>query len=129
LINDGLFIYVDAGFAGSFHDVRCRRNSHIHHNWREYFANDDLDAVQEYILGDPGYMGVDMYVLRRVDNREMSNANENPVVRAFNQRHVARRVEVEWGIGGLKNKFRRFLTQCPNRDGTGSHDCLKLARG
>jgi DDE superfamily endonuclease len=113
--HDGLFIYVDAGFAGSFHDVRCLRNSHIHHNWREYFANDDLDAVQEYILGDPGYMGVDMYVLRRVDNREMQNANENPVVRAFNQRHAARRVEVEWGIGGLKNKFRRFLTQCPNR--------------
>jgi DDE superfamily endonuclease len=113
--HDGLFIYVDAGFAGSFHDVRCLRNSHLHHNWRDYFTNDDLDTVQEYVLGDPGYMGVEMYVLRRVDNREMPNADENPVVGAFNQRHASRRVEVEWGIGGLKNKFRRFLTQCPNR--------------
>jgi hypothetical protein len=23
--------------------------------------------------------------------------------------------KLNWGIGGLKNKFRQFLTQCPNR--------------
>jgi hypothetical protein len=113
--HDGLFIYIVAGFAGSFHDVRCLRNFHIHQNWRQYFANDNLDVVQEYLLADPGYMGVEMYLLRRVDKREIQNAERNPVVRAFNQRHAARRVEVEWGIGGLKNRFRRFLTKCPNR--------------
>jgi hypothetical protein len=28
--HNGLFIYVDAGFVGSYHDVRCLRNSNIH---------------------------------------------------------------------------------------------------
>lgn len=56
-----------------------------------------------------------MYVLRRVDNREMTNTGNNPIVYAFNQRHAARRVQVEWGIGGIKNRFGRFLTKCPNR--------------
>jgi DDE superfamily endonuclease len=93
--HDGLFIYIDAGFAGSFHDFRCLRNSHIHQNWRNCFASDNLDAVQEYLLGDPGYMGVEMYALRRVDNREVPDANGNPIIRAFNQRHEACRFEVE----------------------------------
>jgi hypothetical protein len=46
-----------------------------------------------------------MYVLQRVHNREIPNASGNPVVRAFNRKHVARRVEVDWGIGGLKIKL------------------------
>jgi hypothetical protein len=49
----------------------------------DYFASDDLDAVHEYLLGDPGYMGVEMYVVRRVDNREVPDANGNPIIRAF----------------------------------------------
>ena len=28
--HDGLFIYVDPGYAGSFHDVNCLRNSDLH---------------------------------------------------------------------------------------------------
>jgi DDE superfamily endonuclease len=43
--HDGLFIYVDARFGGSFHDVRCLRGSHIFANWRQYFRNDNLDVV------------------------------------------------------------------------------------
>jgi hypothetical protein len=78
-------------------------------------VNRQPGAVQEYPLADPGYMGPEIYLLRRVDNREIQNAIRNPVVRAFNQRHAARRVEVEWGIGGPKNLFRRSLTKCPNR--------------
>jgi DDE superfamily endonuclease len=60
-------------------------------------------------------MGVEIYALRRVDNREISNASGNPVVLAFNRKHAARRVEVDWDIGGLKNKFRCLLTICPSR--------------
>lgn len=113
--HDGLIIYCEPAFTGSFHDVRCLRNSHIHLNWREYFRNDDLDVVQEYLLGDPGYMGVEMYILRRIDGREIQGDQANPVVRAFNKRHAAVRVQVEWGIGGLKNRWRRFLHTCPSR--------------
>jgi hypothetical protein len=109
--HDGLFIYVEAGYAGSYHDVRCLRLSDLYRNWRQYFKNDDRDRVEEYLLGDPGYMGADMFIFRRIDNREADDAN--PVVRAFNKRHAAKRIQVEWGIGGMKTRFRRFLGTCP----------------
>jgi hypothetical protein len=73
-----------------------------------------MDVTQEYLFGDPGYMGVEMYILRRMDGRE-SVQGTDPVVDAFNRRLAARRVQVEWGIGGLKNRFRRFLSWCPSR--------------
>ena len=111
--HDGLFIYIEAGFAGSFHDVRCLRLTNLFRNWRQFFQNENRDMVEEYLLGDPGYMGADMFILRRVDNREADAAN--PVIRAFNKRHAAIRVQVEWGIGGLKKRFKRFLGTCPTR--------------
>jgi hypothetical protein len=52
--HNGIFISVDAGFAGSYHDVRCLRNSNIHLKWRSYFASDNIDEVQKYVLEDPG---------------------------------------------------------------------------
>jgi hypothetical protein len=43
-------------------------------------------------------MGVEMYILRRMDGRKRVQGT-NPVIDAFNRRHTARRVQVEWGIG------------------------------
>jgi hypothetical protein len=55
----------------------------------------------EYVLGHPGYMGAEMFVMRRKYNRERNpNDLENPVINAFNKRHAAERVRVEWSIGG-----------------------------
>jgi DDE superfamily endonuclease len=85
--HQGLFIFVDSGFAGSFHDVRCLRNNSLHLHWRDHFRIDDEDRVQEYLLGDPGYMGLEMYILRRVDRREYTT-DKNAVQEAFNRRHV-----------------------------------------
>lgn len=93
--HDGMFLYVDAGFAGSFHDVRCLRKSHIHDHWREDLVNDDLDQVLEYVLGDPGYKGEEMYIISTIDNREMLVDSSNPAVNAFNPRHAARRVKLK----------------------------------
>jgi hypothetical protein len=112
--NEGFFIFVDAGFAGSFHDIRCLKQSDVYMRWRQYFSTDE--EWLEYVLGDPGYMGAEMFVMRRIDNRERNPADlQNPVINAFNKRHAAERVKVEWGIGGLKNRFRRFLGCCPTR--------------
>jgi hypothetical protein len=117
--HDGLFIYVEPGYAGSFHDVNCLRNSELHRTWRQRFTrreNVDGGRYFEYLLGDPGYLGVDMYILRRVDNREVNaGAAGNPVVEAFNKHHAGIRIQVEWGIGGLKNRFKKFLGVMPNR--------------
>jgi hypothetical protein len=73
--HDGLFIYIQAGFSGSFHDVRCLRQTDLFSNWRRYFQNENRDIVEEYLLGDPGYIGADMFILRHADNREADAAN------------------------------------------------------
>ena len=100
--HDGLFIYIDPSLAGSFHDVRCLRNTDLGLNWTDYFEIDyDSPYPVEYLLGDPGYLGMDHFILRRFDGREMDDVN-NPVVDAFNRFHSGFRVSVEWGIGGLK---------------------------
>lgn len=130
--HDGLIIYVDAGFAGSFHDARCLENTELGLNWRDYFTQHaDLDEILEFLLGDPGYLGWEMFIMRRVDAREIVGGVPegvapggvgNPVLDAFNARHAGRRVKVEWGIGGLKNKWRVFLGTFPLR-----RDCFKVA--
>jgi len=46
-----------------------------------------------------------MYIMRRVDAREASDV-DGSVIDAFNKCHANKRVRVEWGIGGMKMKFR-----------------------
>jgi hypothetical protein len=74
-------------------------------NWREYFAHDDANQYFEFLLGDPGYVGADMLILRRVGSNEISQSANMEVVSVFNKMHAGRRIKVEWGIGGLKRKF------------------------
>lgn len=52
-----------------------------------------------------GYLGADMFIMRRVDNREAAHVG-GPAMNAYNRIHVGRRIQVEWGIGGLKMKWR-----------------------
>jgi DDE superfamily endonuclease len=109
------FIYVDAVFAGSSHNVRCLRNTELYKNWRNHLRNDNMDVTQEYLLGDPGYMG---WRCTYCDVRtDVSVQGTNPVVDAFDRRPSARTVQVEWGIGGLKNRFKSFISWCQSRRG------------
>jgi DDE superfamily endonuclease len=39
--HDGLFIYVDPGYPGSFHDVTILRQSELSTSWRDYFTHSD----------------------------------------------------------------------------------------
>ena len=48
--HDGLFIYVDAGYPGSFHDISILKASCLYKNWRNYFTH-ELEYF-EYVLGD-----------------------------------------------------------------------------
>jgi hypothetical protein len=68
--HDGLFIYVDPGYPGSFHDVTILRQSELHTNWRDYFTHNNEHV--EYLLGDPGYAGADMFVMRRIGVHEVA---------------------------------------------------------
>jgi hypothetical protein len=111
--HDGLFIYVDPGYPGSFHDVTILRQSELYTSWRDYLTHND--EYTEYLLGDPGYAGADMFVMRRIGVHEVAtswtqHAEESNVnaIRAYNMMHAGRRIKVEWGIGGLRCKLRRF---------------------
>lgn len=46
-----------------------------------------------------------MYIMRRIDSRENVNA-VGSAIRAYNLVQSGKRIKVEWGIGGLKMKWR-----------------------
>lgn len=107
--HSGLFIHLDVGYPGSFHDVNILRQSDVYHNWRQHFVHED--DYFEYLLGDPGYIGEDHFIMRRVGTLEIApHANMSAII-AYNKMHAGFRVQVEWGIGGLKRKWRRLMKQ------------------
>ena len=60
----GLFIYINSTYPGSFHNVTCIRSLELHGSWYEHFAHSDMDQYFEYILGDSGYVGTEMFIMR-----------------------------------------------------------------
>mgnify|MGYP003497486631 FL=1 len=50
--HDGMFIYVDPEYPGSFYDITIIRQSELHKNCRDYLTHND--ELVEYFLGDPG---------------------------------------------------------------------------
>ncbi|KAL3700924.1 hypothetical protein R1sor_018946 [Riccia sorocarpa] len=105
--HSGLFIFIDSGYPGKFHDVSILRESDLYKNWRDYFQHDD--DYFEYLLGDPGYVGEEQFIMRRVGQREAYEGDDQSVINQFNKMHAGFRVRVEWGIGGLKGKWRRLM--------------------
>lgn len=105
--HDGLFIFVETSFAGSFHDVRFLRSTDISIRWKHFFSNDP-DSV------DPVEYGLNHFILRRIDERLLPNVDNGPIIRAFNKHHAGYQIAVEWSIGGLKKRFPKFLETCSN---------------
>ena len=62
----GIFIYVNSTYPGSFHDVSCLRASDMYRTWRTFFAHNDANHYFEYMLGDFGYVGREMFIMRRI---------------------------------------------------------------
>jgi hypothetical protein len=56
LDHHGLFIYIDIGYLGSYHDVNMLWHSGVYKNWCQDFTHGD--DYFEYLLGDPSYMGM-----------------------------------------------------------------------
>jgi hypothetical protein len=69
-----LFIYVDPGYLGSYHDFSILRHSSVYQNWCQYFTHGD--EYFEYLLGNPNYMGEEMFIMRRIGQQKFApNAN------------------------------------------------------
>lgn len=113
--HDGFIIYIDPSFYGSYHNVRCLRGSGLGRNWQNYFKVDhDSSYPVEYLLDNPEYLKMDHFILRKIVGREIEDFNK-PVISAFNKYHSDYGVLMEWGIGELKSKFRKFSALFPNR--------------
>lgn len=86
--HQSLFIFIDPGYAGSYHDVTILRVTTLARNWQSYF-NLEPNAAEPtgYLLGDPRYLGADHFTLRRIDARELSFVDIDPVIKAFNEYH------------------------------------------
>jgi DDE superfamily endonuclease len=50
-----------------------------------------------------------MFIRRRVGQRELPEDAQLKAVDLYNRMHAGFRVRVEWGIGGLKRKWKRFM--------------------
>lgn len=62
--HNDIFINLDPGYSGSFHDVTILKYFELNVNWRcMFFHNDDYF---EYILGDPGLQGRQIYIYIKV---------------------------------------------------------------
>jgi hypothetical protein len=50
-----------------------------------------------------------MFIKRRVDRREIPEGSHVEATDLYNKMHAGHRVKVEWAMGGLKRKWRRFM--------------------
>ena len=53
--HDGLIIYIDPAYPGSYHDVSILRESDLYKDWRQYFTRENVEEgndYSEYLLGD-----------------------------------------------------------------------------
>jgi hypothetical protein len=60
-------------------------------------------------LGDPSYMGEEMFIMQWIGWQELTLDHDHAIVWAYNKMHVSFKVLVEWGIGGLKRKWKCFM--------------------
>jgi hypothetical protein len=60
----GLFIYIDFFYPGFYHDVSILQPFSIYQQWQQYFIHDD--EYFEFLLGDPMYMGEEMFIMWRI---------------------------------------------------------------
>ena len=111
----GLFIYVDPSYPGSLHDMTCLRASEMYGMWHHFSAYNDARQYFEYVLGDSRYIGTEMFIMRRIQGQEMDADIDQTVVDAWNKMHARYRIQVEWSIGGLKQKWRRLMKTFNNR--------------
>jgi hypothetical protein len=57
-------------------------------------------------LGDLGYLGEEMFIMERIGKCEMVPIVDLDLGRAYNRMHVKYGMQLKWGIGGLKRKWR-----------------------
>lgn len=81
--HNGLFIHMDLGFPGSYHDVNILCSSYFHRNWRHDFVH--TNAYFEYLFGDPRYIGEKQYIMCRIGTREIAANADLSIMLAYDK--------------------------------------------
>jgi hypothetical protein len=50
-----------------------------------------------------------MFIMRRIGQWELAPNADHAAMRTYNKIHVNFKVQMEWGIGGLKKKWKCFM--------------------
>jgi len=66
------------------------------------------DEYFNYLLRDPDYLGEEMFIVR-IGMCEVGLNNDQNVIRAYNIMHVGHKMQVEWGVGSLKRKWKWLM--------------------
>jgi hypothetical protein len=61
-----------------------------------------MDAYFEYLLEDPNYMGEEMFVMWWVWEAQAYPLHDLDTWKTYNKMHTKYKIQMEWGIGGLK---------------------------
>ncbi len=72
-------------------------------------------------MGKPSYLDEEMFVMHRLGGCEFAPKHDLNVINVFNKMHVNCRVRVEWGIGGLKFKWRQLMKRFDSTKGEYIH--------
>jgi hypothetical protein len=54
-------------------------------------------------------MGEEMFIMQIIKSWELALDDDHVIAQTYNKMHAGFRVQVKWGIVGLKRKWRHFL--------------------
>jgi len=56
-------------------------------------------------------MGEEMFIMQIIGQWELTLYVDHVTIQAYNKMHASFKVQVEWGIGGLKRKWKHFMNR------------------
>ncbi len=102
----GLFIYLNNKYLGFFHDVNILHESNLYKNQHKLFRY--TNECFEYLLGDPSYLGEDMFAMQWFVRCKLALGHILNVMQTCNKMHVGYKIWVEWGIWKWKRLMKCF---------------------
>jgi hypothetical protein len=95
--NQGLFIYINTRYMGSYHNVTILWHYDIYTNWCNHFTHTIENF--KYLLGDSIYMGEKMFIMWWIGGCKLSwDAHPWGMVNAYYSMHVGYKVKLKWDI-------------------------------
>lgn len=88
-----LFIHLNLGLLGSFHDVMILRHSDFYRRCRAHLIH--ANGYLEYLLGDLDYIGKNMFKIWRLGTVDVPLDMDDGALTTYNKMHVDYRVREE----------------------------------